>query len=381
MAKSTQTRAGYPLKSRGLVRSGDEHDPTEGFRFVSENQAAYPIATMCRLLGVSSSGYYAWTKRRPSWRAQTDAALITEIRAAHEGSHGTYGAPRVHVDLAAKGIRVGRKRVARLMAAAGLAGVSRRKFITTTVKGSGRQAPDLVDRNFTAEAPNLLWVADITYIPTWAGFLYLAVVLDVCSRRIVGWSMATSLATQLVLDALTMAVATRRPKGVIHHSDQGSQYASIAFGHRCREAGVRPSMGSVGDAYDNAMCESFFATLECELLDRHRFKTQAEARIAVFEFIEGFYNPRRRHSSIGYFSPIDYERQIATNPGPHQSAGVLAAVKNKPCGRPPSGAVLDRRCACRPHHHAGRDGRMAPPGAEPKNDRQQEDNMPSDQIP
>ena len=204
-------------------------------------------------------------------------------------------------------------------------------------------------------------MADITYISTWAGFLYLAVVLDACSRRIVGWSMATTLAAQLVLDALNMALATRRAEGRDPSSDQGSQYASIAFGHRCREAGVRPSMGSVGDAYDNAMCESFFATLECELLDRRRFKTQAEARIAVFDFIEGFYNPRRRHSSIGYLSPIDYERQIATNPDAHQPAVVLAAIKEKPSGRPPSGAVLDRRCARRPHHRAGRDGRMAPP--------------------
>jgi putative transposase len=347
---------------------------------VSENQAAFPIATMCRLLGVSPSGYYAWTKRQPSRRARTDTALVAEIHAAHEASRGTYGAPRIHVDLAAKGIRVGRKRIARLMSAAGLAGVSRRKFVHTTVKGSGRQAPDLVDRNFTAERPNLLWVADITYIPTWAGFLYLAVVLDACSRRIVGWSMATTLATRLVLDALNMALATRRPKSVIHHSDQGSQYTSIEFGHRCREAGVRPSMGSVGDAYDNAMCESFFATLECELLDRHRFKTQAEARIAVFDFIEGFYNRRRRHSSIGYLSPIDYERLHAANPDAHQRAAVLAAVKDKPSGRPPSGAVLDRRCARRPHHRAGRDGRMAPPGAEPKNGSTQEGNMPSNQI-
>ena len=304
---------------------------------MSGNQAAYPIATMCRLLGVSPSGYYAWTKRQPSRRGQSDTALAAEIHAAHTASRGTYGAPRIHAELAAKGVYVGRKRVARLMAAAGLAGVSRRKFITTTVKGCGRQAPDLVERNFTAERLNLLWVADITYIPTWAGFLYLAVVLDACSRRIVGWSMATTLATQLVLDALNMALATRCPKGVIHHSDQGSQYASITFGHRCREAGVRPSMGSVGDAYDNAMCESFFATLECELLDRHRFKTQAEARIAVFDFIEGFYNRRRRHSSIGYLSPIDYERQVAANPDADQHAVVLAAVKDKPSGRPPSG--------------------------------------------
>jgi putative transposase len=351
---------------------------------VSENQAAYPIATMCRLLGVSLSGYYAWTKRQPSRRAQADAVLVAEIHAAHEASRGTYGAPRIHADLVAKGIRVGRKRIARLMSAAGLAGVSRRKFVTTTLKGDGRQAPDLVNREFAAERPNLLWVADITYIPTWAGFLYLAVVLDACSRRIVGWSMATTLATQLVLDALNMALTSRRPRDVIHHSDQGSQYTSIEFGQRCREVGVRSSMGSVGDAYDNATCESFFATLECELLERQRFKTQAEARIAVFEFIEGFYNPRRRHSSIGYLSPVDYERALeverAAAPDAHQPAVVLAAVKDKPYGRP-QGAVLDRRCARRPHLRAGRDGRMAPPGAEQKNAAKQEDKVLSDQIP
>ena len=260
---------------------------------MSDHQADYPIASMCRLLGVSSSGYYAWMKRRPSQRAETDATLIGEIRAAHAASCGTYGAPRIHAELTAKGMHVGRKRVARLMSQTGLAGVSRRKFIVTTVKSNSRQAPDLVERDFTASVPNRLWVADITYVPTWAGFLYLAVVLDAFSRRIVGWSMATTLATRLVLDALNMALMTRRPRGVIHHSDQGSQYTSIEFGHRCREAGVRPSMGSVGDAYDNAMCESFFATLECELLDRCRFKTQTEARTAVFAFIEGFYNPRR----------------------------------------------------------------------------------------
>ena len=260
---------------------------------MSENRASYPIAVMCRTLGVSPSGYHAWVKRPPSSRATTDAELTDKIRAAHTASKGTYGVPRIQFDLAEAGIRVGRKRVARLMRAADLAGVSRRKFVTTTVRDGGRQAPDLVDRKFVAERQNMLWVADITYIPTWAGFLYLAVVLDVFSRRIVGWSMATTLHTQVVLDALSMALWQRRAKDVIHHSDQGSQYTSIEFGKRCREAGVRPSMGSVGDAYDNAMAESFFATLECELLDRRRFRTQAEARMAVFEFIEGFYNPRR----------------------------------------------------------------------------------------
>ena len=190
---------------------------------MSDHQASYPIATMCKLLGVSSSGYYAWVQRPPSRRAETDETLIAEIRAAHRASRGIYGAPRVHAELTAKDIQVGRKRVARLMSQAGLAGVCRRKFVITTVKGDNCQAPDLVERNFAAEAPDLLWVADITYIPTWAGFLYLAVVLDAYSRRIVGWSMATTLAKQLVLDALNMALATRRPTGVIHHSDQGSQ--------------------------------------------------------------------------------------------------------------------------------------------------------------
>ena len=341
---------------------------------MSENQAVYPIATMCRVLGISTSGYYAWTKRSRSRRAREDAVLLAEIRMAHVASHATYGAPRIQVDLAEKGFRVGRKRVARLMAAAGIVGVSRRKFVRTTIKGAGRPAPDLVDRDFTADKPDQLWVADITYVPTTAGFLYLAVVVDACSRRVVGWSMATTLATSLVLNALEMALSTRRPNGVIHHSDQGSQYTSLEFGRRCREAGIRSSMGSVGDAYDNALCESFFATLECELLARRRFKTQAEARLALFEFIEGFYNRRRRHSSIGYLSPIGYERQLLAASDPRQPAGVLAAVKDKPFGRP-HGAVLDRRSARRPLLHAGRDGRMAPPGAEQKNTLTQEDHL------
>jgi putative transposase len=264
---------------------------------------------MCRVLEVSTSGYYAWCKRSPSARAQADAELTSRMNAIHERSHETYGAPRVHAELEAEGIQVGRKRVARLMRTAGLVGVSRRKWITTTVRDRhARPAPDLVERNFVAPGPNRLWVADITYIPTWAGFLYLAVVLDAFSRRIVGWAMETHLRTELVLEALNMALAQRRPAGVIHHSDQGTQYTSIAFGMRCRESGVRPSMGSVGDCFDNAMCESFFATLECELLDRRHFRTQVEARMAVFEFIEGWYNPHRRLSALDYLSPINYEK-------------------------------------------------------------------------
>ena len=275
------------------------------------HRATHAIATMSRVLGVSSSGFHAWCTRPVSARAQTDAALLDQIRAIHTRSRGTYGVPRVHAELAAQGVHVGRKRVTRLMAAAGLAGVSRRKGTTTTRRDrDARPAPDLVERDFTAAAPDQLWVADITYIPTWAGFLYLAVVLDAWSRRVVGWAMATHLRTELVLEALNMALTQRRPTAVIHHSDQGCQYTSIAFGQRCREMGVRPSMGSVGDAYDNALCESFFATLECELLDRTRFKTQIEARLAVFEFIEGWYNPHRCHSALNYLSPINYERSL-----------------------------------------------------------------------
>jgi putative transposase len=260
------------------------------------------------VLGVSRSGYYAWLTRPASARASEDAVLSKQVHAIHACTRGTYGVPRVHAELRAQGVRVGRKRVARLMRIAGLAGVSRRKHTVTTVRGrEAHGIPDLVTRNFSASAPNELWVADITYIPTWAGFLYLAVVLDAWSRRIVGWAMATHLRTELVLEALNMAFTQRRPSNVIHHSDQGCQYTSIAFGQRCREMNVRPSTGSVGDAYDNAMCESFFATLECELLDRQRFKNQVEARLAVFEFIEGWYNPHRRHSALAYESPIDYE--------------------------------------------------------------------------
>jgi len=267
------------------------------------------VATMCRVLGVSTSGYYAWQTRPRSERARADAELSMRIQAIHERSRATYGAPRIHAELAEQGIRVGRKRVARLMEVAGIYGVSRRKWITTTTRdGDARPAPDLVERNFSALAPNQLWVSDITYIPTWTGFLYLAVVLDVFSRRVVGWAMETHLRTELVLAALNMALGQRRPAEVIHHSDQGTQYTSIAFGTCCRQAGVRPSMGSVGDCFDNAMAESFFATLECELLERRSFKTQVEARMAVFDFIEGWYNPHRRHSALGYQSPIDYER-------------------------------------------------------------------------
>jgi len=268
----------------------------------------YPVRTMCRVLEVSSSGFYAWFRRGPSERSKANAALLDTIKQIHKESDGTYGAPRVHADLPEKEASASLNRVARVMREAEIQGVSRRKGMCTTWRGKdARPASDLVNRDFTATGPDQLWVADITYIPTWAGFLYLAVVLDVWSRKIVGWAMATHLRTELVLDALDMALWQRRPDGVIHHSDQGCQYTSLAFGKRCQAAGVRPSMGSVGDCFDNAMAESFFATLECELLDRRRFRTQVEARMEVFRFIEGWYNPRRRHSSLGYESPASFE--------------------------------------------------------------------------
>ena len=269
---------------------------------------------MCRVLEVSASGYYAWRSRMISVRSREDETLRQTIRTIHDRSRRTYGSPRIHAELRDEGTRVGRKRVARLMRESGLAGVSRRRSVRTTRRDpAARPAPDLVDRQFVAKGPNQLWVADITYVPTMAGFLYLAVVLDVWSRKIVGWAMRSTLATQLVVDALAMAVEQRQPaRGVIHHSDQGCQYTSTEFGKRCREAGVRPSMGSVADCYDNAMCESFFATLECELLDRMRFADGKEAELAVFDFIEGFYNTHRRHSALGYRSPAAFELRCQT---------------------------------------------------------------------
>ena len=236
--------------------------------------------------------------------------LTEKIRQIHDESRGTYGSPRVHAALQAEGYAAGENRVARLMKEAGLRGVSRRKRPSTTVQGErSHSIPDLVDRDFTAESPDELWVADITYVPTEAGFLYLAVVLDAFSRRVVGWAMADHLRAELVLDALDMAAQQRNSEETIHHSDQGCQYTAVGFGQRCEDAGVRPSMGSVGDCYDNAMCESFFATLECELIERESFSERLEARLSVFTFIEGWYNPHRLHSALDYQSPASYEEE------------------------------------------------------------------------
>lgn len=279
------------------------------------NQAALPVRALCRVLDVSASGFYAWRDRAPSKRSIDEAVTTEHIRRFHAASDATYGMPRIRADLIDAGHPISRKRVARLMRRANLRGVSRRRgFVVTTQRDVWqRPAPDLVKRAFVAEGPNQLWVADMTYVPTWTGFLYLAVVTDVWSRRVVGWSMGETMTSDLVLAALNMAIEQRKPTDVIHHSDQGSQYTSIAFGERCKAMGVRPSMGTVGDAYDNAMAESFFATLECELIDRRSWRTKAEARMALFTWIEGWYNPRRRHSALGYLSPIDFERQRQEN--------------------------------------------------------------------
>ena len=270
------------------------------------HRAAFTLAAMCRVLGLSPSGYHDWLDRRRSQRTRRDDELRDRIEGIWRESDETYGSPRIHAALRAEGERVGRKRVARLMKALGIEGITRRRFRTGTTKrdAEARPAPDLVKRDFSADGPDRLWVADITYVPTWAGWLYLAVVLDAWSRRIVGWAMAPQMPAALVEEALAMAIARRQLQGgVVHHSDRGSQYTSLSFGKRCREAGVVQSMGSVGDAYDNAMCESFFASLECELLDRPSFATVREARREIFRFIEGFYNTRRLHSALGYVSP------------------------------------------------------------------------------
>lgn len=269
---------------------------------------------MCAILKVSASGFYGWKECPPSARTVANQQLLRRIQAIHQASDTTYGRPRILAELRQAGERVGHNRVARLMQQHGIRGVSRRRGYVVTTQRDSRQRPepDLVKREFVASRPNQLWVADMTYIPTWAGFLYLAVVVDVFSRRVVGWAFAERMTAELVINAFDMAVTLRKPKEVIHHSDQGSQYTSLAFGQRCRLMGVRPSMGTVGDDYDNAMAESFFASLECELIARRTWKSKTEARLEVFTWIEAWYNPRRRHSALNYLSPINFERSHAT---------------------------------------------------------------------
>jgi putative transposase len=264
------------------------------------------------VLGVSRSGFHAWLKRHPSKRWVSDVRLLGLIHQIHEQSDGTYGAPRIHAELRHRGVRVGRKRVERLMRRHSLSGLVKRRKRKTTVRVPGvRPAPDLVGRDFRPGGPNRLWVADLTEVATWEGKLYVAVVLDCFSRRVVGWSMRDDMRAELVVEALEMAVSRRKPDpGVVHHSDQGSQYVSLRFGDRCREAGIRISMGARASALDNAVCESFFASLKRERLNRRSWPIRRVARSAIFEWIEGWYNPRRLHSTLGHLSPMNYEQLI-----------------------------------------------------------------------
>ena len=282
------------------------------FRLIEAEKAEHAISRLCGVLGVTRAGYYAWRQRRPSPRALADSELSTLIGRIFVDSLETYGAPRIHAELRqAHDVRVGRKRVARLMRQLGLEGVSRRgkRRRTTIPDPAVAPAPDLVGRSFTAGRPNELWLADITYLPTHEGWLFLAVVLDAFSRRVVGWSMRDDLKTDLVVDALAMAVTRRRPPaGVVHHSDRGSQYTSLAFGRTLRDSGLVASMGRRGDAYDNAACESFISTIKNELIKRRTWTSRDQARLAVFGHIETFYNPRRRHSALGYRSPNEFEK-------------------------------------------------------------------------
>lgn len=286
------------------------------FACIARHRGEYPVRLMCRVLRVSPAGFYDWLTRAPSARAIADERLMLNIRVAHARSDGTYGAPRIQRDLRDDGLGVGTKRVARLMRGARLAGAPgrRRGPRTTDSAHAAPVAPNVLDRRFDVtgvRAPNRVWVSDLTYVPTREGWLYLAVVLDLASRRVVGWAMGASLEVGLALGALRMAIATRRPaEGLLHHSDRGSQYACADYAAELAAHGMLASMSRKGDCWDNAVAESFFATLERELVARRDWRTRAEARQAIFRFIETWYNRVRRHSTLGYVSPADYEQQL-----------------------------------------------------------------------
>ena len=320
------------------------------FGFIFARKAEHSIKIMCRVLEVSRSGYHAWARRPPCMRAVADAALTGRIAQIHARSGKTYGSPRVHADLRLDhDILVGRKRVERLMRIAELSGQVRRRRGQTTIRVPGvRTAPDLVKRDFDPTAVNRLWAADITYIRTWEGWLYLASVMDCYSRRIVGWAMADHLRAELVVDALEMAVARRRPAaGLIHHSDQGSQYTSLLFTRRCRAVGIDVSMGSRGDCFDNAVLESFHATIKKDLIYRRSWPTKTEARTAVFDYIEAFYNRRRRHSQLGMLCPADFETiahpQATAAPVYAAASRAGAGAKNRKAVHNPSGCKQPRQ--------------------------------------
>jgi transposase InsO family protein len=279
------------------------------FEFILAEKASWPIAFMCDRLEVSKSGFYAWCGRPRSSRSLADQRLLAQIRVVHAESNGRYGSPRVHRELSAKGIQASKHRIARLMRENGLRGRRRRRFRHTTDSNHAMPiAPNTLARDFTAQAPNEVWVTDITYIATREGWLYLAAILDLYSRRVVGWSMSERMTRQLVLDALSMAVRARTPPvGLLHHSDRGSQYASADYRAALAAAGMECSMSRKGDCWDNAVAESFFSTLKAELVHEADWATRVEARTAIFEYLEVFYNRRRRHSSIGYVSPVAFE--------------------------------------------------------------------------
>ncbi len=285
------------------------------YRFIEVEKASYPIALMCRILQVSRGGYYAWRTRPESARSRSDRTLLVAIRAAHKASRRTYGSPRMQRELLAQGHSVGRHRVARLMRLDGLRGRRRRRFRTTTQSNHAHPvAANQLERQFAVETPNQAWVTDITYVWTLQGWLYLCVILDLYSRRVVGWAMSERINQALTLGALKMALAGRAPKpGLVHHSDRGSQYAAKLYRRLLKARGIECSMSRKGDCWDNAVAESFFATLKVELVYETLFITRAQARQQIFEYIEVFYNRVRRHSYLGYVSPVDYEGDNASD--------------------------------------------------------------------
>lgn len=283
------------------------------FEFMLAEKAHFPVAFMCRQLGVSRAGFYAWRYRPESARARENSVLAAEVAAIHHESRDTYGSPRVHVELRARGRAVCRHRIARLMRDQGLRSRRRRRFVKTTDSAHQHPiAPNVLERNFSPESPNTVWAGDITYVPTAEGWLFLAVVIDLFSRRVIGWAMGARIDRQLALDALTMAAA-RRPSaaGTLHHTDQGSQYASDDYQRALVNLGLLCSMSRRGNCWDNAVVESFFGTLKTEFIHHERFQTRAEAKAKIFDFIETFYNRRRRHSAIDNLSPVDYENACA----------------------------------------------------------------------
>jgi putative transposase len=284
------------------------------FRLIDEEKSHHGISRMARVLGVTAAGYHAWRNRPKSARVLEDEWLKERIVFHHEASHGTYGVPRLFDDLADEGIKVSRKRIARLMRELGLAGISGREGKRRRRKSTAPETDavaDLVRRDFTAYEPNQIWFADITYVPTWEGWLFLAVVMDACTKRIVGWSMRDDLKSDIVIDALGMGTTMRKPeRGLIHHTDHGAQYRSLAFGKSLRDSGILASMGETGVPHDNAVTESVMATIKKECVHRHTFKTRDQARFEVFRYIEGFYNPHRRHSSLANLSPVEFERRL-----------------------------------------------------------------------